>query len=76
VLALTVPGRLWFYDWEANALTPNGKPVASQLQTQDRTALRISQGTSGMAPGDPGSGGLPLYQAVKLASKQPAAPAR
>ena len=27
--------RLEFYDWEANALTPNGKTVASQLQIQD-----------------------------------------
>lgn len=76
VLALTVPGRLWFYDWEANALAPDGRTVASQLRTQDPTALRISQGTSGTAPGDPGSGGLALYQAVKLASKQPAAAAR
>src|SRR5438270_13645277 len=36
--------RLEFYDWEANALTPNGKPVASQLQTQDPTATQISRG--------------------------------
>src|SRR5437588_1667182 len=27
--------RLEFYDWEANALTSKGQPVASQLQTQD-----------------------------------------
>src|SRR5882762_7781249 len=27
--------RLEFYDWEASALTPSGKTVASQLQTQD-----------------------------------------
>ena len=33
-----------FYDWEANALTPNGKPVASQLQTQDPTALTDQPG--------------------------------
>src|SRR5947209_15170586 len=26
--------RLYFYDWEANALTPSGKPVAGQLQVQ------------------------------------------
>ncbi|MFZ0041493.1 MAG: protein translocase subunit SecD, partial [Solirubrobacteraceae bacterium] len=66
--------RLYFYDWEANALTPNGKTVASQLQAQDSTALTISQGTQSTAPGEPGSGGLPLYQAVKLASTQPVAP--
>ena len=64
--------QLLFYDWEANALTPNGKPVASQLQTQDPNALTISQGTSGtgQAPGDPGAGSTGLYQAVQLASKQ------
>ena len=70
VLQLAVPGRLSFYDWEANALTPNGKPVAGQVAVQDPHAMTISQGAGG-APGQPGSGGLPLYQAVKLASKQP-----
>jgi SecD/SecF fusion protein len=65
--------QLFFYDWEANALTPNGKTVASQLLTQDQTALTMSQGgTSG--PGLPGAGGMSLYQAVKLAAKQPPAP--
>jgi SecD/SecF fusion protein len=63
--------RLEFYDWEANALTPNGKTVASQLQTQDPTAVQISQG-SGSGPGLAGSGSMPLYAAVKLAAKQPA----
>src|SRR5262245_6729674 len=29
--------QLNFFDWEANALTPNGKTVASQLQAQDPT---------------------------------------
>jgi SecD/SecF fusion protein len=62
--------RLEFYDWEANALTPNGKTVASQLQTQDTQALQISSGGSG-GPGLAGGGGMPLYNAVKLASKQP-----
>ncbi len=61
--------RLAFYDWEANALTPNGKTVSSQLQTQDPTALQISQG-SGAAPGNPGAGSMSLYSAVTLASKQ------
>ena len=62
--------RLAFYDWEANALTSNGKTVASQLQTQDPTALGISQGAGG-GPGNPGAGSMSLYQAVALAAKQP-----
>ncbi|MHB1569387.1 MAG: protein translocase subunit SecD [Solirubrobacteraceae bacterium] len=66
--------QLYFYDWEANALTPNGKTVASQLLTQDSTAINMSTGGSAGQPGVPGSGGMPLYQAVTLASKQPPAP--
>src|SRR5207237_2467161 len=65
--------QLAFYDWEQNVLTPNGKPVVSQLQSQDPTALTISQGATGnLAPGDPGAGSVGLYQAVQLASKQAA----
>ncbi|MBV9413618.1 MAG: protein translocase subunit SecD, partial [Solirubrobacterales bacterium] len=63
--------QLSFYDWEANVLTPNGKTVESQLQSQDPTATTISQGAGSTAPGEPGAGSLPLYQAVQLASKQP-----
>jgi SecD/SecF fusion protein len=63
--------RLYFYDWEANALTPNGKTVATQLSTQDTQALSISQGGS-TGPGAPGAGSMNLYQAVTLAAKQPA----
>ena len=63
--------QLYFYDWEANALTPNGKPVADQLQTQDPQAVTISQGTSFAPPGSPNAGSTNLYQAVKLAAKQP-----
>ncbi|MDQ6606347.1 MAG: hypothetical protein M3Z06_07365, partial [Actinomycetota bacterium] len=62
--------RLLFYDWEANALAPNGKPVSSLLLAKDPTASTISQGTTGAAPGSPGVGSLPLYQAVKLAAAQ------
>ncbi len=62
--------RLEFYDWEANALTPSGKPVASLLQTQDQQATAISQG-GGAGPGGPGAGSMSLYQAVKLAARQP-----
>ncbi|MGZ4167628.1 MAG: protein translocase subunit SecD [Solirubrobacteraceae bacterium] len=65
--------QLHFFDWEANALTPNGKTVASQLITQDPTAVTVSQGAGG-GPGVPGAGGLPLYQAAKLAAKQPPQP--
>jgi len=50
---------LEFYDWEANALTPSGKPVASLLQTQDPTATQISQGSGTTAPGSPGAGSMP-----------------
>jgi SecD/SecF fusion protein len=64
--------RLFFYDWEANALTPSGKTAASLLQTQDPTATTISQGlATGAPPGQTGAGSLPLYQAVKLAAQQP-----
>src|ERR1700735_3297872 len=66
--------QLEFYDWEANALTTNGKTVASQLALRDPAALKISQGTAGatgIPPGNPGTGGVPLYNAVKLASEQP-----
>jgi SecD/SecF fusion protein len=63
--------RLFFYDWEANALTSSGKPVASLLQVQDPTADLISQGTSATPPGQTGAGSMPLYQAVKLAAAQP-----
>jgi SecD/SecF fusion protein len=70
--------QLYFYDWEKNALITSGanagKPVASQLQTQDPQASLISQGTTSVAPGSPNMGSLALYQAVKLASKQPLAP--
>jgi SecD/SecF fusion protein len=62
--------QLAFYDWEANALTPDGKTVESKLLAQDQNALTISQGSGNSAPGDPGSGSMPLYQAVQLAAKQ------
>jgi SecD/SecF fusion protein len=63
--------QLYFYDWEANALTPNGKTVASQLTSEDPTAVTMSRGSPAAPPGDPGAGGMSLYQAVKLASQQP-----
>jgi SecD/SecF fusion protein len=63
--------RLEFYDWEANALTPNGQPVASQLSTQDPSAVTLSRGSASVPPGSPGAGSMPLYTAVQLAAKQP-----
>ena len=36
--------RLAFYDWEANALTPSGKPVSSLLTTQDPNAVHDQPG--------------------------------
>lgn len=71
IVALSVPAPLEFYDWEANALTQNGKTVASQLQKQDPAAIEISQGNGSIAAGEPGAGSMPLYDAVKLAAKQP-----
>ncbi len=68
---LGTTARLEFYDWEANALTANGTTVASQLQAQDPTAITVSQGSGSTAPGDPGAGSMSLYDAVKLAAKQP-----
>jgi preprotein translocase subunit SecD len=67
----TRTAQLEFYDWEANALTPNGETVASQLSIQDPTATQISQGSAAAAPGNPRAGGMPLYPAVQLAAKQP-----
>ena len=43
--------RLEFYDWEANALTPNGKTVASQLQAQDPKARDDQPGSAERRPG-------------------------
>ena len=63
--------QLFFYDWEANAITANGKTVSSQLLAQNASAQEISQGGVAGAPGGPGAGSFGLYQAVKLASRQP-----
>jgi SecD/SecF fusion protein len=71
VEALARPGHLVFYDWEANALTPSGRTVASQLTAQEPLAVTISQGAVGGAGPGAGGGGLSLYRAVRLASRQP-----
>jgi SecD/SecF fusion protein len=64
---------LSFYDWEANALAPNGKTVAAQLLAQNPTALTISQG-DGDGAGVPGAGSMDLYRAVRQAATQTPAP--
>ena len=69
ILALAVPGQLAMYDWEADVFTPSGKTVASQLQTQDPTAVEISQGSGSSAPGDASAGGLSLNQVSALFAK-------
>ena len=69
IVALAIPGKLAFYDWEADAITPNGKTVASQLKAQNPTALEISQGAASLAPGETGAGSLPIKQALGLASR-------
>ena len=73
IVALAAPARLAFYDWEANALTSNGKTVASQLHSRDPNAVTFSQGGGSAVPGESGAGSRPLYDAVKLASRQAAA---
>jgi SecD/SecF fusion protein len=62
--------QLYFYDWEANAVLPDGSTAASKLLAQEPAALTLSQGS-----GAPGAGSMPLYNAVKLAAKQPRAKA-
>ena len=74
IALITQPAQLGFYDWEANALTPNGRTVASQLAAHNSAALEISEGGQSGEPGMTGAGGLSLYQAVKLAARQPPAP--
>jgi SecD/SecF fusion protein len=58
------PAQLYFYDWETTVLGRDGEPIADDLPAQDPEATRLSQGA-----GDP-SQGLPLHDAVELASKQ------
>jgi len=63
--------QLEFYDWEKNLLLPDGKFVFEELPLQNQKALLMSQGQNGGGgPGLPDTGGMPLYNAVKLASEQ------
>jgi SecD/SecF fusion protein len=61
------PAQLYFYDWERNAITPDGRTVAPQLAAQSPDAQRISQGAGTSAQGQT------LYDAVLLAHRQQAA---
>jgi SecD/SecF fusion protein len=58
------PAQLFFYDWEANVLGEDGRPVAPKLASQDADALAISA-----SAGD-ASRGMTLFNAVELASRQ------
>ena len=53
--------QMYFYDWEANVIGPNGKP--------DPTNQAV---TGGQIAGQPSSAALTLYQAVLRAAKRPA----
>jgi SecD/SecF fusion protein len=65
--------RLEFYDWEANLILPSGRTVASlgPAMAQDPNANLLSQGGGSLSPGQPNTGSMKLYDAVKLASTQP-----
>ncbi len=69
ILALVAPGRLGFYDWEGDVVSPDGKIVASRLRAGDPGALKISQGNGSAAPGDPRAGGMSVHQALLLIPK-------
>lgn len=71
-LALAAPAQLNFYDWEADVLTPGGKPLIKQLIAHNPAAITISQGIGTAQPGEATAGGLTLYSAVRLAARQPA----
>ncbi|HJS96240.1 MAG TPA: hypothetical protein VJ741_18390 [Solirubrobacteraceae bacterium] len=69
IRALSAPGALAFYDWEAQVLAPNGKTVAGQLPSPSPAVMDISQGNGSAAPGALGAGCVPLQQAVAMARK-------
>jgi hypothetical protein len=75
VRILTAGPSLAFYDWEASVVAPDGRTAASELPAQRPAALLLSQGAA-RGPGEAsGAGALPLYAAVRFASRQPAGPA-
>jgi SecD/SecF fusion protein len=69
--------QLFFYDWEANVLTPAGHPAVGGILTGDPTSVALSQGVpNSVGPGSSSSaaGAIGFYDAVKLAAKQPLFP--
>jgi preprotein translocase subunit SecD len=68
---LTRDPQIALTDWEQNLIAPDGRTVASLLPSANDQAELLSQGHAG-PPGTPGSGALPLYAAVRLASRQSA----
>ncbi|MFZ0042149.1 MAG: hypothetical protein WAK93_12645 [Solirubrobacteraceae bacterium] len=63
--------QIAFVDWEDNVIAPDGRTVASQLPGGGAGVLSLSQGGR-TGPGV--AGGMRLYDAVRLASHQPARP--
>ncbi len=65
--------QLFFYDWEANVLTPTGKPAAGGISTSDPSSVALSQGGTSASPGSSSltAGAMGLYAAVQLGAKQP-----
>ncbi len=69
--------QLFFYDWEANVLTPSGQPAANGILSGDTSSVALSQGNEpsggGIGPGYSSSvaGAMTFYQALQLAAKQP-----
>jgi hypothetical protein len=59
-------GRFGLYDWEADAVTPAGRPVADQLERGERSALLISQGSQTDGPG--AAGGMTAEHANDVSS--------
>jgi len=63
--------QIAFVDWEGNLIAPDGRTVASQLPGGGPGVLSLSQGGR---TGAGVAGGMRLYDAVHLASRQPARP--
>ncbi|HEX4035486.1 MAG TPA: protein translocase subunit SecD [Solirubrobacteraceae bacterium] len=59
-----VAGQLYFYDWEASVIAPNGKPAGANQQN-------VTCGASSSSSGNPAGCGISYYKAVIRASKQP-----
>jgi hypothetical protein len=62
-------GRLALYDWEADAVTRDGRPVSDGFRRHDPGAVLISQGSERDPPGT-GAGSMTRHDAVRLATRQ------